>query len=285
MVQECRHQIMDIQAIKTIARTELRVNIRNRWTTTFAFVFATLVVAISYFGLIAAGAAGFQGFTRTSISLLNLVLYLIPLLCLVVGTLSFTNENNAGELLFSQPVSRSDIWLGKLVGLFAAVTISTGVGFGLGGVILAVKAGTSGLLGYPVFVAFSLLLALVFLSLSCLVASACQRKNKAFGWIMFVWFFLVIFYDLLVMGLALLLREHTANQLIFVSLFGNPVGMTRVAALTALNGKEVFGVAGASLTRFLGGDRNAVAALVAGLLLWVVWPLLVAIKLLKRQDI
>ena len=95
---------MDTNAVTTIARQELVINIRNRWTLVFAALFGVLVLAISYFGLVTVGTVGFQGFARTSASLLNMVLYIIPLVALTMGTLSFTSEKSASELLFSQPV-------------------------------------------------------------------------------------------------------------------------------------------------------------------------------------
>jgi Cu-processing system permease protein len=276
---------MDFNAVATIARQELVINIRNRWTLTFASVFGILVLAISYFGLITAGAIGFQGFARTSASLLSLVLYVIPLISLVMGTLSFTSEKSSSELLFSQPVTRTEILAGKLLGLFAAILIATLIGFGLAGLVIALKAGPEGSLRYPAFVSLSLVLALIFLTLSALVAILCQRKSVAFGASLFLWFFFVLLYDLLVMGGTFLLRERAANMFLFTSLLGNPVGMVRVASLIALDGKEVFGAAGAALLRFLGGGRSSVIVLSAGLLLWIVLPFLAARSLLKRQDI
>ncbi len=276
---------MDINAVTTIAKQELTINIRNKWTIIFAGVFSVLVLAISYFGLLTAGATGFQGFTRTSASLLNLVLYIVPLVALVMGTLSFTSEKSASELLFAQPVTRSEIWFGKLLGLFASMLTATLIGFGLGGVVIALRAGTDDVLRYPLFVGFALLLALVFLSLSALVAALCQRKNRAFGVVMFLWFFFVLFYDLLVIGGTFLFKEHTANQLIFASLFGNPVDMTRVASLIVLNGKEIFGVAGAALMKFFGGEIASILLLVVGMVAWIVVPFLWSQHLLKQQDI
>ena len=276
---------MDINAVRTIAKQELTINIRNKWTIIFAGVFSVLVLAISYFGLLTAGTTGFQGFTRTSASLLNLVLYIVPLVALVMGTLSFTGEKSASELLFAQPVTRSEIWFGKLLGLFASMLTATLIGFGLGGVVIALRAGTDGVLRYPLFVGFALLLALVFLSLSALVAALCQRKNRAFGVVMFLWFFFVLFYDLLVIGGTFLFKEHTANQLIFASLFGNPVDMTRVASLIVLNGKEIFGVAGAALMKIFGGEIASILLLVVGMVAWVVVPFLWSQHLLKQQDI
>src|SRR5215471_6176299 len=172
---------MDIHSITTIARQELVVNVRNRWTIIFAAVFGFLVLAISYFGMVSAVAIGFQGFARTSASLLNLVLYVIPLVALTMGTLSFTSEGSANELLYSQPVSRSDVVMGKLLGLFAAISTATFIGFGLAGFIISIKAGNEGASRYPILVGFSLLLAFIFLSISAFICAICQRKTKAFG--------------------------------------------------------------------------------------------------------
>ena len=276
---------MDTIAITTIARQELVINIRNRWTLVFACVFGVLVLSISYFGLVSSGTVGFQGFARTSASLINMVLYIVPLVALITGTLSFTSEKSAGELLFSQPVTRGEILLGKFFGLFASILTATLIGFGLAGVVIATNAGTEGSLRYPAFVAFSLLLALIFLSLSAFISSLCQRKSKALGVALFVWFFFVLFYDLLVIGLTFLLKERTANAFIFGSLFGNPVDMVRVASLMTLNGKDIFGAGGAALLKFLGGEGASVALLLVALSFWVVLPLFAAQRLLSRQDI
>ena len=276
---------MDFHAIVTIARQELVVNIRNKWILTFAVAFAVLVLAISYFGLVTAGSVGFQGFTRTSASLLSLVLYVVPLIALTMGTLSFTSERSVSELLFAQPIARTEILLGKLAGLFVSMVTATLIGFGVGGLVIAMRAGGEGAGCYPVFVALSLLLALAFLSLSGLVAFLSQRKARAFGVALILWFFFVVFYDLLVIGGTLLLKERTANFFIFVSLFGNPVDMVRVASLIVLDGKEIFGAAGGALVRFLGGESTGLLLLLGSLLVWILMPFLASRLLLKRQDI
>lgn len=276
---------MDLNAVKTIARQELVINIRNKWTLVFAAVFGVLVLAISYFGLVTAGAVGFQGFARTSASLLNLVLYLIPLVALMMGTLSFTSDKAASELLFSQPVTRAEIALGKLVGLFGSMLTATLIGFGLAGFVIGARAGTEGLIRYPLLVLFSLWLALIFLSLSVLISALCRRKTKAFGLALVIWFFFALFYDLLVIGGTFLLKERTANAFIFGSLFANPVDIVRVASLIVLDGKEVFGAAGAALMRYVGGQTTGVIVLVCALTCWSVLPFSLAQRLLRKQDI
>lgn len=276
---------MDRKTIFAIARHELTINIRNKWTLIFALVFGALVVSISYFGMRAEGFAGMQSFARTSASMLNLVLYLVPLVALIMGTLSFTGDKGATELLFSQPVLRSEVQLGKLLGVFWSITLSTLIGFTLAGALVVAGNGVAGLARYAFFVLLSLALSLVFLCLSVLVATINQRKSKAFGMALFLWFFFVLFYDLLALGGTVLLHGKTANTFLFLSLFGNPVDMVRVASLIVIDGITIFGAAGAALLRFLGGKMASLLLLVLGLSLWVVVPLWFSQRLLKQQDI
>jgi Cu-processing system permease protein len=276
---------MKTPTVVEIARQEFVINVRNRWMLIFAGVFSALVLAIAYVGIMAEGFSGMQGFTRTSASILNLVLYIVPLVALTMGTLSFTGDTGSTELLFSQPVSRAEVLLGKLLGVFLSMTLSMLSGFVLAGVVMIVGSGTEGIFRYLPFVGFSIVLSLIFLGLSLVTATVSRRKARAFGLSLFLWFFFVLFYDLLAIGGTLLLNGQSANTFLFVSLFGNPVDMVRVASLITLDNITLFGASGAAMLRFLGGPVASVLFLVAGLLLWVCCPLLLSHRLIRKQDI
>jgi Cu-processing system permease protein len=282
---ELKDARMDVRTIFEIGRHELTINIRTKWTVIFAVAFGILVVGIAYFGIMAEGFSGMENFTRTSASMLNLVLYLVPLVALTMGTLSFTGDRGITELLFAQPISRSEVLLGKLAGLLASLSLSMLAGFFAAGAVIMTFNGEEGLLAYGSFVLLSLMLAFVFLCISASIATINRRKAKAFGGALFLWFFFVLFYDLLALGITLLLGGQTANYFLFISLFGNPVDMVRVAALILLDNVTIFGAAGAALLRFLGGPGLSVALLAVGLGLWIAGPLLLAQKFLRDQDI
>ena len=271
--------------ISRIAQQELLVNIRNKWTIIFAGVFGLLIVGISYIGIMAEGFSGMQNFTRTSASMLNLVLYIVPLVALIMGTLSFTSDRGTTELLFSQPVFRSEVLLGKILGLFYSLSLSMLAGFLVAGGIILSVTGEEGMLQYGIFVLLSLLLALVFLVVAVVIATANKRKSRSFGIALFAWFFFVLFYDLIVLGISLFFKGQTANYILFLSLFGNPVDMVRVASLIILDNVSIFGAAGAALLRFLGGSVLSVVLLVSALILWIGIPLAFSRHLLNKQDI
>ena len=276
---------MDLRALRDIARQELIINIRNRWTIIFAVVFCVLVVGVAAAGVLTEGFSGMQSLTRTSASLLNLVLYIVPLVALVMGTLSFTGDKGSAELLFSQPLSRAEIIIGKLLGVFLSLVVSTLAGFAVAGGVIVAVGGLEGLGRYAAFVVLALALALVFLCLAVLVATANRRKAKAFGTALFLWFFFVLFYDLLTLGASTFLRGEAANTLLFLSLFGNPVDMVRVATLIILENITIFGAAGAAMLRFLGGPALSIVLLSAGLLVWVSVPIVIAHRMMRHQDL
>lgn len=275
---------MNRSAIALIAREELRINARNRWITGFGWLFALLSLAISYFGMVTAAQVGFQGFTRTTASLVNLVLYLVPMIALVMSALSFSAEGGA-ELLLAQPVSRTQVLLGKLAGVYVTLAGALLFGFGASGLVIALQSGGEAMGRYLLFVGYTLLLALIFSVLGGLAAIAVCNRARAIGVVLALWFFFVIFYDLLIMGAGFLFREHTANLVIFLSLFGNPVDMARVASLISLGGAAIFGAAGAALIKFLGGAAASMLALVFGMLLWAALALLAASTILRRRDL
>src|SRR5690349_10729440 len=62
------------------------------------------------------------------LSLLNIILFIVPLICIIFSTIYFYNSSEFIELMVSQPIKRRSIWLS----LFGGLTISMGVAFLIG---------------------------------------------------------------------------------------------------------------------------------------------------------
>ena len=58
--------------LMVIAAHEYRRALETRWLFGFALIFAAVVLALSYFGLVASREVGFQSLARLTLSLLNL---------------------------------------------------------------------------------------------------------------------------------------------------------------------------------------------------------------------
>ncbi len=271
--------------ILTVAAIEWKGNLRNKWTSIFAVVFAVLALTIAYTGVHAEGYSGLQSFNRTSASLLNLILYLVPLIAIVMGTLSFSSEKALLDLLVSQPVRRSEVVAGKILGLFCSIVAATIIGFLAAGIVISPMAGTGGLMSYIALALLTEILALIFLNFAAVISLASDRKLKAFGYALFAWFFFLLFYDLAIIGATVMAGEGAAKHILFLGLFGNPVDIVRVASLIIQGNVSIFGAAGAMLMRYLGGAAGSSGLLLGALLVWIIVPFWIALRIIRKQDI
>jgi len=277
--------LLDWGIVATIARQELRITLRSRWVLVYATIFAVLALAVSYFGLAVIEFTGFQEFDRTAVSLLNLVLYIVPLATMLMAVQSFRTEGGATDHLFAEPVTVTEIVLGKVIGLMGAHVLATVLGFSFTGVFVGSKVGTQGVSSYLVLVGFTVLVGMVFVAIASLLTISAGRGARAYAVVLVAWFVIVLLFDLVIIGLSFALPENWANRTAFAGVFLNPVDAARVGTMLAISGKEMFGSAGAQLVRLLGGVSEAVVLLVASLLFWIAIPIVGSILTLGRQDL
>jgi Cu-processing system permease protein len=273
--------------VRLCARQELVLAARSRWLQTFAVVFALLAIAVAGAGYILAGGSGVQDFARTATSLVQVVLLLVPLASLVFGVLALTPERGAAEILYSQPVSRTAVLAGRLLGLFEALAAAQGIGFGAAGLIIFTQAGDTGVTGFLGVVAGALTLTAVFLALAALLAGGAgsRRRTRALALALVVWFVSVVLFDVAALGAASMLASGSASRLLIVSVLVNPVDAARTGSLLAVEGSAAFGAASLAFLRFTKGPAGAFAWIAASLLVWTVVPLALGARRLRAMDI
>jgi Cu-processing system permease protein len=269
------------------ARQELLLAVRSRWTQVFAAVFAALSLAVAASGYILSGGSGVQDFARTAASLVQLVLLLVPLTAIVMGVLTLASDRGAAELLFSQPVPRGVILIGRLLGLLVALASAQAVGFGLAGLVLYARAGGEGVGGFLLIGLASIVLTAIFLALAALVSArhVGGRRVRALAIALVVWFVLVVLFDLAALGLASTLRSGTASRVLILTVLTNPIDAVRAGTLLGVEGTGAFGAGSLALLRFTRGPLGAALLLSASALLWIVLPVLLAVRRLARLDI
>ena len=90
-------------------------------------IFYTLLLFIISWSVL-----GLEGnFTKATISLLNVVLLVVPLVSIIFSTIYVYNSGQFIELLLSQPVPRTKIWFNIFMGLSGALILAFLIGCGI----------------------------------------------------------------------------------------------------------------------------------------------------------
>jgi len=268
------------------ARHELLLAARSRWLQWFAVVFAGLALLVAASGYVISGGHGLQDFARTAVSLVQLVLLIVPLAALVFGSLTLSPERGAAELLYAQPVPRSAILAGRVLGLFLALAAAELLGFGVAGLAVQYYAGPYGASQFLIVIALSLALTAVFVAVAAALASGVPgRRARTLAISLVVWFVAVILFDLAALGAASLLKSGAASRLLITAALVNPVDAGRTGAYLAIEGTSAFGGASLALLRFAGGERMTAALVIGSMLLWTAVPTWIAARRLGRADL
>ena len=237
---------IEFRQVGVIAAKEFWDRIRNRWVFAVATVFTVFALAIAYFGAAQQGEVGFMGIEVTIASLVSLVIYLVPLIALILGFDAIVGERERGslDLLLSMPITRFELLLGKFTGLSAALAFSTLAGFGLVGVLLSHHFDTRGLYHYFGFILSAVLMGMAFLSIAILISVTVADRARASSVAIAVWFFFVLVYDLLLLGVLVGSGGRIGGSAFPFLLLLNPADVFRILNIFGLaDVKSLYGLA------------------------------------------
>lgn len=269
--------------IRIVAREEYRRALESRWLFGFATLLAALIIGLSFFGLAQSREVGFQGFARVTLSLMNLVLFVVPLTGLLLGVTSLTTTGGTLPLLLAQPVARGEVWFGKYLGLTLALTVAQAVGFGAGGVVVASHAGTDQLRGFVALAALSFALGGLTVAVSLFLGVLWPDRLKSVSAALGLWLAMVVAYDLVILGATAMLNGVPLQAILLPALIVNPVDLTRVLTTVATGSGALFGPTSAVLVRFF-GTTGGIAIGVTMLAIETAAPLLIGAWLFRRRD-
>jgi len=265
------------------ARREFRDAVTSRWFLLYTLAFTVLAVAVSYMSLSGVGSHGFAGFGRTTAGLLNLIMLIVPLMALNAGAGTIAGEKERGTLLYllAQPVSRTQLLLGKYLGLATALVFSLCLGFGVSAGVLAWRAGGIGIGVYMMLIGITCLLALAMLSVGMLISVLSRRSSVATGIGLFTWLSLVFLSDLGIMAGTIIFRLRV--QEVFALAILNPLQAFKMSVVVNMNTSlDVLGPAGAYASQTFGTALPWM--LMAIVVTWIFAPLGLATILFARSS-
>lgn len=275
--------VTTVGGIVMFARREFRDAIASRWFLLYTLAFTVLAVGVSFLSLSGVGSSGFAGFGRTAAGLLNLIMLIVPLMALTAGAGAIAGERERGTLLYllAQPVSRTQVLLGKYAGLALALVCSLCIGFGVSAGVLAWRAGGVGVGAYILLIGFTAMLALGMLSVGFVISVVSRRTSVSTGVALFVWLALVFVSDLGLMAGSIIFKLRV--QEIFGLAILNPLQSFKMGVIVNMNASlDVLGPVGAYASHTFGGVLPWLLA--STMVAWIVIPLVAAAVLFARRQ-
>jgi len=229
---------------------------------------------VASFGLFSLGGDPGKGL----IGLLSLVLLVVPLVSLVFATVHFYNSHEFIELLAAQPLRRSTLLLGQIVGVGVALATALLVGIGLP--ILLYAPTVTGI----TLVAVSLVLTFAFTALAFLAAVLARDKARGVGAALLLWFYFALLHDGLTLYVLFLFEDFPLEGVSLGLLSLNPVDLARVLVLLQMDVSALMGYTGAMMKDLL-GTGTGIAFAVVVLVGWIAVPLASAVWVFRRKDL
>lgn len=212
------------------------------------------------------------------LSILNIVLFIVPLVSIIFSTIYMYNSAEFIELLVSQPIRRRTLWLSLFYGLAASLGLAFVIGVGVPVIIFQPNAA-----GFTL-VAAGLILSIVFAGLAVLSASITRDKAKGIGLSILLWLYFSIIFDGLVLFILFQFQDYPLEKFTIVLSNFNPVDLSRILILLQLDASALMGYTGAVFKDFFGTGVGIIIS-IAVLLLWIFLPLWFSVRRFNHKDL
>jgi Cu-processing system permease protein len=256
-----------------ILKYELHNMIRSRWLLAIAAMLFVVTEVLFRFG----GEAG-----KTITSLMNVVLVVVPLVSVVLGTIYFYSSREFNEILLAQPVNRTSIYLGKLVGFSGALCLAFVVGVGLPFLIHSF-----GLRAYAGKIATLLAVGcgfvVIFSALAFLAATRFEDRIKGLGATLVAWFLLAVIWDGVILLFVHLARDYPYEPGLLGLVFLNPIDLGRILILLQLDISTLMGYTGA-VFRGVFGTGTGILLASAAMVVYAAVPIALGLRTFRHRD-
>jgi len=217
-------------------------------------------------------------FGKVVLSLMNVVLMAVPLVSVVFTTIHFFNSYEFIELMLAQPVNRKVVFLSEYLAVASSLCLAFVAGVGFPFILYGAWQPISTLMMTGIF------LTLVFVSLAFFASVLTRDKAKAIGIALLFWFYFSLIYDGLLLWVIYSFSDYPLEKLTLTLIAFNPIDLARIIMLLQLDISALMGYTGAFYKNFFGSNLGI---LFSGslLTLWVLWPIVFAIRIFNRKDL
>lgn len=212
------------------------------------------------------------------LSLLNITLLATPLMTIIFSTIYIYNSADFIELLVSQPLNRTTIWLSLFSGLAASLSISFFMGVGIP--ILIYQPTAAGF----IMLASGIVLSVIFVAIAMLATVFTRDKAKGVGVAILLWLYFSLLFDGIILFLLFQFEDYPLNGFMIVASALNPVDLCRILILLQMDVSALMGYTGAVFKDFFGSLFGSVIVTII-LLLWIIIPIWISTKKFQKKDL
>ncbi len=267
-----------VDAVWSIARKELSDRLRNQWIWTVSLLVLAATLAIAFLGAAPVGVVGAHGGGAILASIMNLAVYLVPLLALVMGAGAIIDEKRRGllDLILAYPISSSEYFLGTFLGYALALAIALVASFVPTGVVLSMTTGIN-VFQYSLLLVLILGLGTSFLALSFLISILSRDPARGIASSVLVWIFAVLVFDLGLVGLLVGFGGQIPAPAFGAMMLLNPTDVFRLIAFTWV------GSASSPLGLATVSPPFPAVVLVSAMTAWAIVPLWLSHRLFQKR--
>jgi len=280
-----------MEAILSIAKKEVMDNIRTKGIIITTITFVTIAIISSLMGAAFKGSSGLGNLRMTVSIMMMFIQYVIPIIGVMLGYASIVGEAESGTLsaFIAFPVTRLEIIIGKFLGLGLVLSASIFLGFGIAGIIIGVSVSNVDYGIYLLYILYSILLGLVFLSISMFFSSILKKRSTALGISIFVWSFFSFLWGIMLIGLMVAnhinVGSADAGGLFALNLFSPAQTYNALVALSF--GAQPLFIPSAGMSTFADNfpDFYNTGLLVFLMFLWILIMLIFSYLSFKYRDV
>jgi len=246
---------------------------RSRWSYVYFLFYLLLGCVLLFLN---------NDLSKAVITLMNVIIILVPLIGTIFGVIYYYSSREFTELLLAQPVKRSSIFLGQYFGVALSLSLSLIIGLGLPFVFYGIFK-SAAIWDFSLLLITGSFLTLIFTALAFIIALANENKIKGFSYAILMWLFMAVIYDGLFLLSLIYFENYPLDKFSLIATMFNPIDLSRVLILLKLDISALLGYTGAVFQKFFGTSLGLIIS-TGMLLLWVLIPIGIIYRMVKRKD-
>jgi len=212
------------------------------------------------------------------LTILNVILFTVPLVSILFSTIYLYNSSEFIELLLSQPIKRRKIWLSLFFGLSLSMVLAFFIGAGIP--LLLYSLDNVGMM----MITIGCLISVIFVALAFLSSILTRDKAKGIGIAIMTWLYFALLFDGMVLFLLFQFSDYPIENAMVSITALSPIDLARIQILLHLDVSAMMGYTGAIFKDFFGTTMGLVISFLL-LCLWAIIPFTISLRKFKNKDL